>query len=114
LHLAEGILKAGYSVVVDATFLRAAQRQTFIRFADECQFPFVILDVGAPEEVLAQRLEWRAIHGTDASDATVKVMQMQKTLQEPLTDSERSHTFRIDSTDAESIQYSLKDFLYER
>jgi uncharacterized protein len=60
LDLAIQMLQAGYPVVVDATFLRFAQRQPFIRVAQDRHIPLVILDVWAPQEVLAQRIETRA------------------------------------------------------
>ncbi len=109
--LASGMLKAGFSVVVDATFLRFAQRQPFIRLAHEGQFSFVILDVWAPEEILAQRIERRAKQRTDASDATIGVMERQKAMDEPLTEAERSHVIRMDSTDLKSVQSTMRGFI---
>ncbi len=109
--LTSAMLKAGYSVVVDAAFLRAGQRKPFIELTHERQIPFAILDVWAPDEVLAQRIEWRAKNHTDASDATIAVMEKQKAIQESLTESERSQTIRIDSTDLKSIQSSMKGLL---
>ena len=112
--LASELLKAGYPVVVDATFLRLTQRQPFIRLAHEQQFPFVILDVWAPEEVLVQRIEWRAKQRTDASDATVGVMEGQKAVEEPLTEAERPYVIRMDSTDSESVQSAVRSLLAQR
>ena len=109
LDLASAMLKAGYPVVVDATFLSVAQRQPFIRLAHEGQFPLVILDVWAPQEVLAQRIETRAKQRKDASDATVEVMERQKFTEEPLAEDEQLYAIRIDSTDLKSVQSTIKD-----
>jgi predicted kinase len=114
LDLSSGMLKAGYSVVVDATFLFAGQRKPFIEVAHDRQIPVVILDVWAPKEVLAQRIERRATQQTDASDATIDVMERQKTLNEPFTEAERSHVLRIDSTDMKSVSSTIKTFLEQR
>jgi len=103
LDLARTLLSAGHPVVVDATFLRVAQRQPFIRLAHEGQFPFVILDVWAPEEVLAQRIEWRAKQRTDASDATVGVMKGQKATEEPFTGAEKPSLERMRVTCASTV-----------
>jgi hypothetical protein len=111
LDLASAMLKAGYPVVVDATFLSVAQRQPFIRLAHEGQFPFVILDVWAPEKVLAQRIEGRAKQRIDASDATVEVMERQKATEEPLTEAERAYAIRMDSTDSQSVQSTMRDLI---
>lgn len=108
LDLASEMLEAGYTVVVDATFLRVSQRQPFIQLAIDHQYPFVIVDVWAPQEVLAQRIEWRAKQRTDASDATVGVMEEQKAIEDPFTEDERPHVLRMDSTDPNSFQPIIK------
>jgi aminoglycoside phosphotransferase family enzyme/predicted kinase len=114
LDLASAMLQAGYSVVVDATFLRVAQRQPFIRLAHDRQFPLVILDIWAPEEVLAQRIEWRAKQRTDASDATLGVMKRQKAIEEPLTGAERPYAIRMNSTDLKLVQSTMRGLIEQR
>jgi hypothetical protein len=114
LDLAKTMLQAGYPVVVDATFLRFAQRQPFIRVAQDRQIPLVILDVWAPKEVLVQRIEWRAMQRTDVSDATIGVMERQKAMEEPLTENERPYAIRMDSTDLESVQSAIKGLIEQR
>lgn len=111
LDLASAMLQAGYPVVVDATFLCVAQRQPFIRLAHERQLPLVILDVWAPEAVLAQRMELRAKQCTDASDATLEVMERQRAIEEPLTEAERPYAIRMNSTDLKSVQSSIKGII---
>ena len=47
-ELTKDLLKSGYSVVVDATFLRYKDRQAFPQLATGCQVPMVLLDIQAP------------------------------------------------------------------
>ncbi len=114
LDLASKMLKSGYPVVVDATFLRVAQRQPFIRLAYKQECPFVILDVWAPENVLAERIAWRAKQRTDVSDATIEVMEEQKAIEEPLTEAERPHAICVDSTDSKSVQFTMRNLIEQR
>ena len=110
-NLADAILKAGYSVVVDATFLQVAQRQSFLRLAHERQVPVVILDVWAPDDVLAERIAWRAKQRTDASDATIGVMEQQKAREEPLTEVERHSAIRLNSTDLQTVRSTIQSLI---
>ena len=112
--LANTMLQAGYSVVVDATFLEGAQRQSFIRLAQERHVTIHILDVWAPDEVLAERIASRAKQQTDASDATIGVMEQQKAKEEPLTGLEHDMTIRVDSTDLQMFRSTIKSLIKQR
>ncbi len=112
--LANTMLQAGYPVVVDATFLESAQRQSFIRLAQERHVAVVILDVWAPDDVLAERIACRAEQQTDVSDATIGVMAQQKAKEEPLTDLERDTTIRVDSTDLQTFRSTIKSLIEQR
>jgi len=81
-HAALG-LRAGLNVVVDATFLRRAERESFNRLAAEERARFAILDFSASESVLRQRIEQRTAQGGDASEATSEVLAHQLATQEP-------------------------------
>lgn len=112
--LANTMLQAGYSVVVDATFLECAQRQSFIRLAHERHVSIVILDVWAPDQVLAERIASRAKQQTDASDATIGVMEQQKAKEEPLTGLEHDTTIRVDSTNLQTFRSTIKSLIEQR
>ena len=112
--LANTILQAGYSVIVDATFLEGAQRQSFIRLAQERHVDVVIFDVWAPDEVLVDRIASRAKQQTDASDATVGVMEEQKTKEEPLNRLEHGKTIRVDSTNLQVVRSTIKSLIEQR
>ncbi|GJL70343.1 MAG: hypothetical protein NPIRA06_29780 [Nitrospirales bacterium] len=112
--LANGMLQAGYPVVVDATFLDGAQRQSFIRLAHERHVSVVILDVWAPDEVLAERIACRAKQRTDASDATIRVMEQQRTKEDPLTKLEQDTVIRLDSTDLPTVRSTIESLIKQR
>jgi aminoglycoside phosphotransferase family enzyme len=72
---AEAALTAGYSVILDAAFLRGEDRTAAEALGQRCSAPFTGLWLEAPEALLAARLEAR---GSDASDAGVEVMRRQR------------------------------------
>jgi len=82
--LARTIVAAGYTVVVDATFLKRAQRDLIRAVANELNVPFVIADCSAPAPVLRERVARRLEHGGDASEATLDVLAQQLASEEPL------------------------------
>lgn len=67
-------LAAGYSAVVDATFLREEERQAIAAVANAAGVPFTGLWLEAPREVLARRIAERR---GDASDADLTVLDWQ-------------------------------------
>lgn len=76
-ELAGDLLEAGFTVVVDAACLRAAERRMLARVAQQRGLPVVVVDCVAPVEVLRARVEARARVGADASDATRAVLDRQ-------------------------------------
>lgn len=104
LHqLARSALDAGFSAVIDATYLKHEQRQAAWQVAESCGVPFLILDCAAPEAVVEQWLAERQAAGGDPSDATLEVIHAQQASREPLTDSEQLLSRRIDTPDAASM-----------
>jgi aminoglycoside phosphotransferase family enzyme/predicted kinase len=93
---AREIAGAGYPSIVDATFLRRAERARFRNLARELGVPLVIVDVTAPGAVLRERVASRALHGRDASDATLSVLEAQIATAEPLTEGELADVVRVD------------------
>jgi uncharacterized protein len=86
-RLAEGArlsLQAGWPTVVDAAFLKRAERDRFAALAAECGVPFAILPCHADPAVLAQRVLARQGRGDDASEADLAVLQRQQDWLEPL------------------------------
>lgn len=104
LHtLAGKALNAGFSVVIDATYLKQQHRQAAWQVAESTGVPFLILDCQAPEAVIEQWLAQRQTEGGDPSDATLEVVQAQQASREPLTESEQLLSRRVDTPDAGSL-----------
>jgi predicted kinase len=89
-YLAERLLHAGWTVLVDATFIARWQRELLHHVAGACGVPFHILDFSAPSEELRWRVKARSAASTDASEAGLAVLEQQLKSQEPLTDEEAS------------------------
>ena len=91
LHeLARALLAAGFPVIVDAAFLRHAEREQFRALAREMNAPFVIASLQADEAVLKERLAQRRSRADDASEADAAVLHVLKAAQEPLRDEEQA------------------------
>ncbi len=102
--LAEDIILAGLSVIVDAAFLQTEQRKRFSQLATLLNVPFRIINCHAEHSILEQRLIERQIYGSDASDATLDVLFHQQENHDPLTEEEISQSFSMDKTEASSIK----------
>jgi aminoglycoside phosphotransferase family enzyme/predicted kinase len=96
-HLAGELLCAGQSVIVDAAFLKQAERHSFIALARELDAPVLMLHCVAPQEELGRRLSERQRAGTDASEADETVMRRQVHAWEPFTDEERAMVIEVDT-----------------
>nr|WP_274600141.1 bifunctional aminoglycoside phosphotransferase/ATP-binding protein [Halorhodospira abdelmalekii] len=83
LEQAHSALAAGFSVVVDAAFLKAQRRRPFLALAEQLGCRFRILHVSASEETLRQRLRKRLAAGRDPSEADESVLEAQLRIAEP-------------------------------
>ncbi len=97
LTLSRNILQAGYSAIVDATFLKREQRQLFHDLAQELKVPFIILHFHADELLLRTWISERISVGKDASEATLEVLAHQLKTEEPLEQDEADRIISIDS-----------------
>lgn len=97
LELSELILDAGYSPLVDATFLQASRRASFLDLAAAKGCRCTILDLTAPENLLRARVKARETEGLDPSEAGVAVLDAQLASREPLSEVERSYAITIDT-----------------
>ncbi len=75
---------AGFPVIVDAAFLRRAERAHFHRLAEEMHVPFAIASLQAPADVLHARVAHRQRGAGDASEADTGVLAMLQRVEEPL------------------------------
>ncbi len=108
LELAEPILAAGLSVIVDATFAKAEQRRPFARMAERLGVPWTLLQLEAGPDTLRRRIQQRR---NDVSDADLDVLEVQLAHRRPLDASERPHCIRVDTErpiDIEALARSLR------
>ncbi len=110
-ELAGAILRAGYPAIVDAAFLKRAQRDAFRALAEEMHVPFVILDIHAPASVLRERLQRRSRQAREASEADLAVLEHQLAGQEPLAADEQRDTLVIDNRAAPDIAALVRRLL---
>lgn len=99
LALAQHIINAGYSVVVDAAFLKYQQRKKFIDFAKANNIRWVILACAAPMQTLRARIELRQAVHRDPSEADVNVLEMQNQQKELLLPDELEDVVVVDAQD---------------
>ncbi|MCB1900239.1 MAG: AAA family ATPase [Rhodocyclaceae bacterium] len=97
-HLATLCVASGWMPVVDATFLQRVRRARFHALAAELQARLGVVDFQAPPALLAERIRDR--HGSDASEADLRVLQHQLATAEPLTPDEPGHVLPYDTTRA--------------
>ena len=105
LDLCAMILEAGYSVIVDATFLRGEDRAQFRDLAKKSGVEFMILSLEADPDTLRTRVSSRKSAGKDASEADLKVLQHQLDTQQPLSDEEMSYSKVI----LDAVNWPLED-----
>ena len=86
------LLQAGWSVVVDAAFLKRADRDAFRALARQLGAGFRILAPQATPEQLRERILARHAAGQDASEATLAVLARQMQTIEPLGPDEMKFT----------------------
>jgi aminoglycoside phosphotransferase family enzyme/gluconate kinase len=96
-ELARTITRAGYTVIVDASFLELAQRDQFILLARQCGVPGILISCDAPVSILRERIKHRSRHETDASEATLSVLQHQIQTHDALSDEERGNSLVVSS-----------------
>jgi predicted kinase len=93
--LTETILRAGHSVIVDASFLDRAERDRFRDLAGKAGVDFQIVSTGAPREELYRRLEARHHESSGPSEADAEVLRYQFEHADPLEDDERDSVVEV-------------------
>ena len=102
------VVQAGFTAIVDATFLRRAQRDAFRRLAAQLGVPFTLLEFRAHPETLRRRVARRRAQGDDASEADLTVLHGQLAALEPLTAAEQVYALRIDTEVSQAPQRLLE------
>jgi hypothetical protein len=95
--LAHDVLAAGWPVLVDATFLKRAQRRTVLAVGQRLGVPCRMLVLDAPPAVLRERVAQRMAEGRDPSEADGAVLERQLQQREPLDADEQACAVQVDT-----------------
>jgi aminoglycoside phosphotransferase family enzyme/predicted kinase len=98
LYCAEAALMGGDPVIVDATFVRREDRALFRQLAIRLHLPVHVVSCRAPETLLEERIAARVRAGSDPSEASLAVLQMQEIDQEPIGPDEGFPVIDADTT----------------
>lgn len=98
--IAQQILTAGYSAIIDASFLKQQQRNDFMQLAAALQMPLLILSCEASRAQIEAWLQQRQVHGQDPSEGRIEVLNMQQEMNEPLTTQEKAHALVVNAGSA--------------
>lgn len=93
-ELATGVIRAGYTVIVDAAFLKYEQREAFQELAGKLNVSYIIMEVTASADVLRQRIKDRK---NDVSDADLGVLEHQLQNWQPLQENEIKHAISVNT-----------------
>jgi len=102
-EIADTVLRAGYPVVLDATFLKREQRDAAAKVAEATGAPFLILDCNAPQAVIASWLAQRQADKNDPSDATLTIIEEQQANRDPLTAEELRLSKRVETNESGTL-----------
>ncbi|MDD5057718.1 MAG: AAA family ATPase [Sideroxydans sp.] len=105
---ARELLKAGFTVIVDAAFLRLDEREMFRRLAQNLSVPFAITSLFAPDTTLRARIQKRR---NDASEADVKVLELLQAKQQPLSSIELACTARFTTGEAPNSELNAQGWI---
>ena len=97
--LAQEIILADFTVIIDASFLKVIHREQFRQFASKHGVPFLMLHCDASSDALRDRIVQRMKSQHDPSEADLGVLQHQLETQEEITSEERNHVKIISSTE---------------
>lgn len=104
LHqLADTILRAGFPVVIDATYLKRDQREAAAKVAEATGAPFLILDCNAPQAVIESWLARRQADRNDPSDATLDVIAAQQASRDALSPAEVLCSKRVETNESGTL-----------
>jgi aminoglycoside phosphotransferase family enzyme/predicted kinase len=107
---AESSLLGGVSVIVDAAFLNADDRERFRSLAQRLGASFVILSCIADKAEMARRITSRTQGNTDPSEASIAVLENQLRGFVPLRTDELQDVIRVDTLQPNSQRAAFATF----
>ncbi len=109
LALTRDLLRCGAHVIVDAAFLRRAERHSFMQLAAAEGVAFNVLHCVAATNELRRRLDRRQRAGGDASEADATVMQRQLDYWEAFDESELPFVHEVRTADESRVNELVSD-----
>ncbi len=106
--ITRALLKAGYSVIVDATNIRYRTRRSYFELSQQLHVPMRIVSCQCEQKLVEARLKRRVNEGVDASDADIDVMRQQLQHTQALNEEEQDYTIVVDTDDDDSINHVLE------
>lgn len=103
LDMAAMLLRSGYNVILDASFLQRKWRLKARELAAGQGVEFVILETTTAREELARRLRARATERSEASEADSDVLAYQEGHVEPLDEQERKRCISLETDEQREI-----------
>ncbi|MGD8639777.1 MAG: AAA family ATPase [Gammaproteobacteria bacterium] len=113
MDMTSSLIGDHWHVVVDATFLKQAQRNRFRKLAQQQSAHFLILDFTADADTLRQRVLSRSRQKDAISEASLEVLENQLESYQPLQDSEQPFRVDVDTRQQPDIQ-SLAQLIRSR
>jgi hypothetical protein len=101
-------LRGGLHAIVDAAFLKRAEREAFAQTARTEGARFAIVTCTADRATLADRIERRAATAIDPSDATSAVLERQLQTMEALAPEERTMALECDTRASDVLPSVLR------
>jgi uncharacterized protein len=108
---ARACLRGGLHAIVDAAFLKRAERDAFLELARTEGRPFAILACSADPAALAARIARRAATMSDPSDATQAVLARQLQTMETLAPDEAQFAVHADTRATDVLETSSQALL---
>jgi len=96
--MADTVLLSGFSVLIDATFLKASYRNLFHTLGEKHNVPVKIISCTLSDAAIRSRLTTREAQQQDVSDATVAIYLDQLESAEPLDNKETQQTLYVDTS----------------
>ncbi|MFT5658164.1 MAG: aminoglycoside phosphotransferase family enzyme/predicted kinase [Gammaproteobacteria bacterium] len=97
--LARQIVLAGFTVIVDASFLKLNHRNQFKQLALANQTAHLVISCEAPEDQLRERIVHRSATQNDPSEANIAILEKQLKSQDKLSIEELTDTYTIICTE---------------
>ncbi|MDH5469048.1 MAG: AAA family ATPase [Gammaproteobacteria bacterium] len=107
-ELAGQVLAAGYTVIIDAAFLKTEQVTQFRKLSESTQVAFVILECTAPADILRQRIAGRE---KGVSDADLSVLEYQLSNWQALPEEDRAYRIAVNTEKPVHIESLIAQIL---